>query len=92
MKAGDWVDVTSLYVGEAGVEVQQRRAGRFLLVEYDIPRGCVASYYPETNPLVRSRASPSTPAAEQRCPRKLTGRCIRRVWPLDGPRKKLPRP
>ncbi len=52
MKAGDWVDITSLYVGEAGGEVQQRRAERFLLVAYDIPRGCLASYYPETNALV----------------------------------------
>jgi molybdopterin-dependent oxidoreductase alpha subunit len=47
MKAGDWVDITSLY--EDG---EERRADRFLLVEYDIPRGCLASYYPETNPLV----------------------------------------
>ena len=30
----------------------QRRARRFLLVEYDIPRGCLAAYYPETNALV----------------------------------------
>jgi len=30
----------------------ERRVERFLLVEYDIPRGCIASYYPETNPLV----------------------------------------
>ena len=52
LKAGDWVDLTSLYVDEAGGEVQQRRAERFLLVAYDIPRGCLASYYPETNPLV----------------------------------------
>ena len=52
LKAGDWVDITSLYVGETGADVQQRRAERFLLVEYDIPRGCLASYYPETNPLV----------------------------------------
>ncbi len=52
MKAGDWVDITSLYVGETGGEVQQRRAERFLLVAYDIPRGCLASYYPETNALV----------------------------------------
>ncbi|RZJ09866.1 MAG: FdhF/YdeP family oxidoreductase [Rubrivivax sp.] len=51
MKAGDWVDVTSLYVGEEG-EVQQRCAEAFLLVAYDIPRGCLASYYPETNALV----------------------------------------
>ncbi len=47
MKAGDWVDITSLY-GDG----QSRQASRFLLVEYDIPRGCLASYYPETNPLV----------------------------------------
>ena len=56
LKAGDWVDITSLYVSEnvggSGTDVQQRHAERFLLVEYDIPRGCLASYYPETNPLV----------------------------------------
>src|SRR3546814_17631432 len=28
------------------------QARRFLLVEYDIPRGCLAAYYPETNALV----------------------------------------
>ena len=50
--AGDWVDITSLYVGESSDDVQQRRAERFLLVAYDIPRGCLASYYPETNALV----------------------------------------
>ena len=52
LQAGDWVDLTSLYVAEGSTEVQQRRAERFLLVAYDIPRGCLASYYPETNPLV----------------------------------------
>ncbi|HEY0957296.1 MAG TPA: FdhF/YdeP family oxidoreductase [Roseateles sp.] len=52
LKAGDWVDITSLYVGEGSDDVQQRRAERFLLVAYDIPRGCLASYYPETNTLV----------------------------------------
>jgi molybdopterin-dependent oxidoreductase alpha subunit len=52
LKSGDWVDITSLYIAESGGEVQQRRAERFLLVAYDIPRGCIASYYPETNPLV----------------------------------------
>lgn len=46
-RAGDWVDITSLY-GDG----ETRRAERFLLVEYDIPRGCLAGYYPETNPLV----------------------------------------
>jgi hypothetical protein len=29
-----------------------RRADGFRLVAYDIPRGCLAAYYPETNPLV----------------------------------------
>ena len=29
-----------------------RCAPGFQLVEYDIPPGCVAAYYPETNPLV----------------------------------------
>jgi len=47
MKAGDWVDLESLC--DDGVK---RTARRFLLVEYDIPRGCLAAYYPETNPLV----------------------------------------
>ena len=28
------------------------RADGFKLVAYNIPRGCVAAYYPETNPLV----------------------------------------
>jgi len=47
MKAGQWVDIVSVW--DDGVE---RRADGFLLVEYDIPRGCVGAYYPETNPLV----------------------------------------
>ncbi|GGC99068.1 FdhF/YdeP family oxidoreductase [Undibacterium terreum] len=47
MKAGSWVDIESL--GEDGVH---REAKRFMLVEYNIPRGCLASYFPETNNLV----------------------------------------
>lgn len=47
MKAGDWVDITSLWS-----DGQQRRAEKFVLIEYDIPRGCLASYFPETNALV----------------------------------------
>jgi molybdopterin-dependent oxidoreductase alpha subunit len=47
LKAGEWVDMTTVW--EDGIE---RRADEFLLVEYDIPRGCIGSYYPETNPLV----------------------------------------
>jgi anaerobic selenocysteine-containing dehydrogenase len=30
----------------------ERRADAFRLVEYDIPAGCVAAYFPETNALV----------------------------------------
>jgi len=44
---GDWVDLATVW--DDGIE---RRADSFLLVEYDIPRGCIGSYYPETNPLV----------------------------------------
>ncbi|MRW88642.1 FdhF/YdeP family oxidoreductase [Duganella sp. FT80W] len=47
MKSGDWVDVQSVW--DDGVE---RRADGFMLVAYDIPRGCIGAYYPETNPLV----------------------------------------
>src|SRR3546814_5636128 len=47
LRAGDRVDLESLC--DDGV---RRQARRFLLVEYDIPRGCLAAYYPETNALV----------------------------------------
>src|SRR3546814_5740971 len=47
LRAGDRVDLESL-CGD-GV---RRRARHFLLVEYDIPRGCLAAYYSETNALV----------------------------------------
>ncbi|WP_332854257.1 FdhF/YdeP family oxidoreductase [Duganella sp. S19_KUP01_CR8] len=47
MKNGQWVDMVSVW--DDGVE---RRADRFLLVEYDIPRGCLGSYFPETNGLI----------------------------------------
>ena len=47
LQAGGMVDITSVW--DDGVE---RRADGFMLVEYDIPRGCVGAYYPETNPLV----------------------------------------
>ncbi|MET0548000.1 MAG: FdhF/YdeP family oxidoreductase [Xanthomonas sp.] len=47
MQAGDWVDLHSLC--EDGVP---RQAKRFMLVAYNIPRGCLAAYYPETNALV----------------------------------------
>ncbi|WP_186269582.1 FdhF/YdeP family oxidoreductase [Burkholderia gladioli] len=46
-EAGDWIDLETVW--HDGIE---RRADGFLLVEYDIPRGCLGAYYPETNPLV----------------------------------------
>jgi molybdopterin-dependent oxidoreductase alpha subunit len=45
--AGDRVDIESVH--RDGV---RRSVSGFLLVGYDIPRGCLAAYYPETNPLV----------------------------------------
>lgn len=45
--AGDWVDLIGL-----DHDGKPRRAAAFKLVEYDIPEGCCAAYYPETNPLV----------------------------------------
>ena len=47
LKDRDWVDIHTAW--SDGVE---RRADRFMLVAYDIPRGNLAAYYPETNPLV----------------------------------------
>jgi molybdopterin-dependent oxidoreductase alpha subunit len=46
LAAGDAVDLTNRFNGV------ERRANRFLVVEYDIPRGCCATYFPETNVLV----------------------------------------
>jgi molybdopterin-dependent oxidoreductase alpha subunit len=47
LRDGDRVDISSAW-GD-GIE---RRVEDFLLVAYDIPRGCLGAYYPETNPLV----------------------------------------
>jgi len=41
-----WVDLIGHYADE------RRRAPRFKVVPYEIPRGCAAAYYPETNVLV----------------------------------------
>jgi len=46
LSAGSFVDLISRF----GTE--RRRAERFKVVPYDIPRGCAAAYYPETNVLV----------------------------------------
>ncbi len=45
-EAGQWVDMTSVW------HDGERTVKRFLLVAYDIPEGCLASYFPETNALV----------------------------------------
>ncbi|MFV0574900.1 MAG: FdhF/YdeP family oxidoreductase [Vibrio sp.] len=47
MQAGDRVDITSIYTDETN-----RQVFGFKLVEYDIPVGNVAAYFPEANPLV----------------------------------------
>jgi molybdopterin-dependent oxidoreductase alpha subunit len=44
--AGQLIDLTSHFRGE------ERRAPRFLVTPYDIPRGAVATYFPEANVLV----------------------------------------
>jgi molybdopterin-dependent oxidoreductase alpha subunit len=46
LKKGDIVD---LYNDQDGIE---RVARRFIVIPYSIPRGCTATYYPETNVLV----------------------------------------
>lgn len=45
-QAGDKVDLFSYYEGE------ERMARLFVIVPYDIPSRCTATYYPETNVLV----------------------------------------
>ena len=45
-----WVDLVSHFDSET------RRAERFKAIEYEIPVGCAAAYYPETNILVPIRA------------------------------------
>ncbi|QIL71795.1 FdhF/YdeP family oxidoreductase [Diaphorobacter sp. HDW4B] len=47
MKDGDWINIRTVWD-----DGQERRADGFKLVAYDIPRGNIAAYYPETNPLV----------------------------------------
>jgi anaerobic selenocysteine-containing dehydrogenase len=48
MRDGDWVDIETAW-GEDSLE---RKATHFKLVAYNIPRGNLAAYYPETNALV----------------------------------------
>jgi anaerobic selenocysteine-containing dehydrogenase len=46
LKAGQVVDLTSHF------KDGERHAYRFAIVEYPIPKGCAAAYFPEANPLV----------------------------------------
>ncbi len=46
LRAGETVDLVSHFRGE------RRVARRFQVVEYEIPRGCAATYFPEANVLV----------------------------------------
>ena len=46
LKSQDVVDLTGHFQGEVRV------APKFIVVEYDIPRGCCATYFPEANVLV----------------------------------------
>ena len=49
-KAGDRLDITSHFQNSGKEEL--RSAPRFVLVPYEIPRRCVATYFPEANVLV----------------------------------------
>jgi anaerobic selenocysteine-containing dehydrogenase len=46
ISAGDVVDLKSHFRGET------RIAPKFIVVKYDLPPGCCATYFPETNVLV----------------------------------------
>jgi molybdopterin-dependent oxidoreductase alpha subunit len=47
LKNGDYVKITT--ISNDSIE---RSLSNFKIVEYSIPSGCIAAYYPETNPLV----------------------------------------
>jgi anaerobic selenocysteine-containing dehydrogenase len=46
LEKNQWVDLVSHF------ESEQRRAARFKVIPYSIPKGCAAAYFPETNVLV----------------------------------------
>jgi molybdopterin-dependent oxidoreductase alpha subunit len=50
VKKNQWVDLISHF------ESESRRASRFEAIPYEIPEGCAAAYYPETNVLVPIRS------------------------------------
>jgi hypothetical protein len=43
------IDIQSHWPNEA---IKTRTAAAFTLVEFNIPQGCAAAYYPETNDLI----------------------------------------
>jgi molybdopterin-dependent oxidoreductase alpha subunit len=47
LKDGDYVKITT--ISNDSIE---RSLSNFKIIEYPIPSGCIAAYYPETNPLV----------------------------------------
>ncbi len=49
LQMGQQVDIHSHWPNE---KIQTRTVKGFTLVQYDIPRGCAAAYYPETNDLI----------------------------------------
>jgi anaerobic selenocysteine-containing dehydrogenase len=49
LEKDQWVDLISHY------ESETRRAERFKVIPYEIPPGCAAAYFPETNVLVPVR-------------------------------------
>jgi molybdopterin-dependent oxidoreductase alpha subunit len=51
-KAGELLDITSHFRNGINKDEELRRAPRFLAVPYEIPRRCVATYFPEANVLV----------------------------------------
>ncbi len=51
LERDQWVDLISHF------ESETRRADRFKVVPYEIPLGCAAAYYPETNVLVPLRST-----------------------------------
>ncbi|MDQ3997910.1 MAG: FdhF/YdeP family oxidoreductase [Gemmatimonadota bacterium] len=61
LRDGAVVDITSHYADE------RRHARRFRVVEYDVPRGCAAAYFPEANVLVAAGSvaeKSNTPASK----------------------------
>ena len=61
LKKKDRINMISCYNGE------ERKANNFIIIPYKIARGCIASYFPETNVLVplglKARKS-DTPASK----------------------------